>query len=104
MPNSLQDLYAQPAFRTKVQGGLEAKARTLGISPTDLANFELSDENEDRLQGEINFSAKVSAGVAGSGLNGELDFAVPWDWVDMEIAEVADMARVEVIDLWQAGT
>jgi hypothetical protein len=133
MPTTLEDLYAHPKFVEKFERPIKAKimswkfqagnsratpsaAKPIAVS---LNNLKFSDEDEERIQGEVIVSARVSVDATVTTqlkeqtadqakdvtkditqtCEGSMNFSLPWGWQDREIRFVAESAQVALTDL-----
>jgi hypothetical protein len=132
MPITLQDLYAQPKFIEKVEQPVKAKimrwtfktANPKAINPlkaaaidVSLAPVTFSDEDEERIQGEVIVTARI-AGTASvtirfkaqdqsadatenisQDFKGHMNFSLPWGWQAKDIRFVTESAQVALTEL-----
>ena len=132
MPIALQDLYAQSKFIEKVEKPIKAKIMTwtfetenpkatnpskaspMGVAPGPVT---FSDEDEERIQGEVIVSARI-AGTASvtirfktadqneeateaitQDFKGHMNFSLPWGWQAKDIRFVTESAQVALTEL-----
>ena len=132
MPITLQDLYAQSKFIEKVERPIKAKIMTwtfepenpkaivpsksspIGVAPGPV---KFSDEDEERIQGEVIVSARI-AGTASittrfktvdqnedatenitQDFKGHMNFSLPWGWQAKDIKFVTESAQVALTEL-----
>ena len=116
MPITLEDLYVYPKFIEKVERPIKAKIMSWRF-PTDdssaatptavtLNNVTFSDEDEERIQGEVVVSARVSVNATvtttqdiNQTFEGFMNFSLPWGWQDRDARFVAESAQVVLNDL-----
>jgi hypothetical protein len=134
MPLTLQDLYAQPRFIEKVEQLITAeimsrKFPTLNPDAVDpmkatpiavsLDKVEFSNEDEERIQGEVIVSARLAAhanialasklrtagGVEettqdiSQDFRGSMNFSLPWSWQARTIEFVLESVQIALTDL-----
>ena len=130
MPLTFQDLYADPKFIEKVEKAIKAEIMSWtfetknpeAIDPeaspiaASLGPVKFSDEDEERIQGEVVTSARftvtceiTSRVKVGTGkdvieniteeFNGFMNFSLPWSWQARSIDFVTESAQVTLNDL-----
>jgi hypothetical protein len=134
MPLTLRDLYAHPLFIEKAQKAIKAKIlswtfetqRSGAINPSravpiavSLGPLDFSDEDEERIQGEVIVSARmaVNAQIAlkfqvqsgdqfedvtedvSEDFEGFMNFSLPWGWQARDANFVAGSVDVALTDL-----
>jgi len=134
MPITLKDLYAHPKFVEKVEQPIKAKIMSWtfktenpnalnpsAVSPiaVTLNNVKFSDEDEERIQGEVVISSRISVSAKVTTqfkeqaadqakdvteditqtFNGFMNFSLPWGWQAKDIRFVAESAQVVLNDL-----
>lgn len=116
MPITLEDLYAHPKFIEKVERPIKAKIMTWkfpagnpsAVTPSAVAlnSVKFSDEDEERIQGEVVVSSKMSANATitttediTETFEGFMNFSLPWGWQGRDVRFVAESAQVVLNDL-----
>jgi hypothetical protein len=118
MPTTLEDLYVHPKFVEKVERPIKAEIMTWTFPTGDSAptrpsaitlnSVRFSDEDEERIQGEIVVSARMSVDATitttqdiNQTFEGFMNFSLPWGWQGRDIRFVAESAQVALNDLRQ---
>ena len=118
MPTTLEDLYVHPKFVEKVERPIKAEIMTWTFPTSDSAptrpsaitlnNVRFSDEDEERIQGEVVVSARMSVDATittteeiNQTFEGFMNFSLPWGWQGREVRFVAESAQVALNDLRQ---
>jgi hypothetical protein len=116
MATTLEDLYVHPQFIEKVERPIRAEimswtfptgdstsARPSGVT---LNSVRFSDEDEERIQGEIVVSARMSVDATittsqdiNQTFEGFMNFSLPWGWQARDVRFVAQSAQVALNDL-----
>jgi hypothetical protein len=116
MPTTLEDLYVHPKFIEKVErpiiaelmswtfpSGNSAPTRPSAIT---LNKVRFSDEDEERIQGEVVVSARMSVDATISTIEeinetfeGFMNFSLPWGWQARDVRFVTESAQVALNDL-----
>ena len=116
MPTTLEDLYVHPKFIEKVEQPIKAKIMSwtfpVGGSPATspsavtLNSVRFSDEDEERIQGEVVVSARMSVDATittseqtNQAFEGFMNFSLPWGWQARDVRFVAESAQVALNDL-----
>ena len=114
MATTLEDLYAHPKFMEKVERPIKAKIlswkfpNSSGVTPTavTLNRIKFSDEDEERIQGEVVVSARMSTEATitttedvTQTFEGFMNFSLPWGWQGRDVRFVAESAQVVLNDL-----
>jgi hypothetical protein len=130
MPLTLQDLYADPKFIAKVEKAIKAEIMSWtfetknpdAVDPeaspiaVSLGPVKFSDEDEERIQGEVVTSArftvtgeitirfKVQTGkevteTITEEFNGFMNFSLPWSWQARSLDFVIESVQVALNDL-----
>jgi hypothetical protein len=116
MPITLEDLYAHPKFIEKMERPIKAKIMSWkfpagspsSVTPSavTLNSVNFSDEDEERIQGEVVVSSSVSVNAtitAGENITetfeGFMNFSLPWGWQGRDVRFVAESAQVALNDL-----
>jgi hypothetical protein len=116
MPTSLEDLYANPKFMEKVERPIKATIMSWkfpaenpsGVTPTavTLNSVNFSDEDEERIQGEVIVSSRMSTNATitttediTETFEGFMNFSLPWGWQARDVRFVAESAQVALNDL-----
>ena len=111
MPISLEDLYAHPKFIEKVERPIKAKIMSWKFpsgnpSAVTLNSVTFSGEDEERIQGEVVVSSRLSANATitttediNETLEGFMNFSLPWGWQARDTRFVAESAQVVLNDL-----
>jgi hypothetical protein len=116
MATTLEDLYVHPKFVEKVERPIKAKIMSWTF-PTDdgsaarptavtLNSVKFSDEDEERIQGEVVVSARMSVNATvtttediNQTFEGFMNFSLPWGWQARDARFVAESAQVALNDL-----
>jgi hypothetical protein len=134
MPLTLQDLYADPKFMEKVEKAIQAEIMSWTfetgtpnainaseVSPiaVSLGPVNFSDEDEERIQGEVVVTARFTVtGDITTGFkvrtvgqeeyktekikedfNGVMNFSLPWSWQARSVDFVTESAQVSLNEL-----
>lgn len=116
MPITLEDLYTHPKFVEKVERPIKAKIMSWKFPPGNpsaaapagvtLNNVNFSDEDEERIQGEVVVSSRVSVNATVTTtedttqtFEGHMNFSLPWGWQGRDTRFVAESAQVVLNDL-----
>jgi hypothetical protein len=116
MATTLEDLYVHPKFIEKVERPIKAKIMSWTYPGADSAparpsavtlnSVRFSDEDEERIQGEVVVSARmfVDATITTSQdinqtFEGFMNFSLPWGWQARDVRFVAESAQVALNDL-----
>jgi hypothetical protein len=116
MPTTLEDLYVHPKFVEKVERPIKAEIMSWTFpagdsAPTSpsavtLSSVRFSDEDEERIQGEVVVSARMAVdatittlGDTNHTFEGFMNFSLPWGWQARDVRFVAESAQVALNDL-----
>jgi hypothetical protein len=116
MPTTLEDLYVHPKFIEKVERPIKEAIMRLTFPSADsvsarpsavtLNSVKFSDEDEERIQGEVVVSARMSVDATitttqenNQTFEGFMNFSLPWGWQARDARFVAESAQVALNDL-----
>jgi hypothetical protein len=116
MPISLEDLYVHPTFIEKVERPIKAKIMSWkfpagspsAVTPSAIAlnSVSFSDEDEERIQGEVVVCSRISANATITAteniteiFEGFMNFSLPWGWQGRDVRFVAESAQVVLNEL-----
>jgi len=116
MPTTLEDLYVHPKFVEKVERPIKARIMSWTCTATDAAaasptavtlnSVKFSDEDEERIQGEVVVSARMAVDATitttqdlNQTFEGFMNFSLPWGWQGRDVRFVAESAQVALNDL-----
>ena len=116
MATTLEDLYVHPKFIEKVERPIIAEIMSWTFPTGDSASarpsavtlnsVKFSDEDEERIQGEVVVSARMSVDATitttqeiSETFEGFMNFSLPWGWQGRDVRFVAESAQVALNDL-----
>jgi hypothetical protein len=116
MPTTLEDLYVHPKFIEKVERPIKAEIMSwtfpggdsIPVRPSavTLNSVRFSDEDEERIQGEVVVSARMSVDATitttqdiNQTFEGFMNFSLPWGWQARDARFVAESAQIALNDL-----
>jgi hypothetical protein len=116
MPTTLEDLYVHPKFIAKVEQPIIAEimswtfpsgdATPVKPSAVTLDSVKFSDEDEERIQGEVVVSARMSVDATVNTtqeikqtFEGFMNFSLPWGWQARDARFVAESAQIALNEL-----
>ena len=116
MPITLEDLYVHPKFIEKVERPIKAEimrwmfptgdSTPASPSAVTLNSVKFSDEDEERIQGEVVVSARMSVDATitttqdiNQTFEGFMNFSLPWGWQARDARFVAESAQIALNDL-----